>query len=79
MKAVFHTSEKVIKEAALRIELKITQEGNSHPGGKIHEDGYIRVYPTEPARVVAYGTPRSIMRLIGALTDNGFNCLVNVS
>jgi len=78
MKATFNTTEDVIEAAMERAGL------SSNPSGDRlgYDANAISIVPmtkkVKPSLISVVGTTRGIMRLIGALADDSYDCLYSV-
>lgn len=74
MKAIFNQSPNVIRAAAERAGLTIIHSAQALPGW----NGDVLITQDDPTTdpTIAKGTPNTIMRLIGALADDGQDCLL---
>lgn len=77
MKATFEARLNIIEAGVVRSD----QEYKQFAWGEIrsgNQDDPISLFVQNDLQIVAVGTPNQIMRLIGALADDGQDCLVSV-
>jgi len=75
MKATFAQLPRVIRAAAERAGLSVITSPQAAPGWE--GDLWISQEDSYPVHVL--GTPHTVMRLIGALADDGQDCLLGVT
>lgn len=80
MEAKFNQSPQVIQAAAERAGLTLIRSPLAYPTwdgdvsvGLVGQEGH------QPQVTAAFGSPNTLMRLIGALADDGQDCLLEVT